>query len=71
MAGTEKYRMARNLKEGMEVQLAGGEWVGVKSTLVITSPMRVTSIDLVNGDSKGVPSDARIMSRYVVQGGVS
>jgi hypothetical protein len=65
-AGTplrERYRLARNVNEGMEVRTEAGDWLEVTSALHISAPLPVSRLDLADGTAFAVRSTTKIMSR--------
>lgn len=66
----ERYRRARNLKEGMQVHVAVRdaddtyEWRTITDVLHILAPIKVTRITLDNGDEFPLrPNIDEVMSR--------
>jgi hypothetical protein len=65
-AGTplrERYRLARNVNEGMEVRTEAGDWLEVTSALHIYAPLSVSRFDLADGTAVAVHPTTKVMSR--------
>lgn len=58
-----KERRARNVREGMEVLLADGEWARVESAVHITAPVKAVSFKLDGGRNAGAYPDDPVVSR--------
>jgi hypothetical protein len=68
----EKYRMARNVTEGMDIwDPENKEWCRVTNTLHIVSPIPVMRFEFVDDSVAAVHPKARVMSRRVVENEVS
>jgi hypothetical protein len=64
---TAKYRLARNIHEGMEIRDGKtGEWLQVVSALHVVAPLPVSSFDLADGSRTSVHPQQRVMCRRVV-----
>ena len=60
----ERYRMATQLREGMEVREAdGATWTAITHHLYITAPVRVVSLTLADGAKFGLSPRDQVMSR--------
>lgn len=60
----EKYRLARNIREGMEIRdVDTGEWLRVTSALHITAPLQVSSFKLADGSETSAHPRQKVMSR--------
>jgi len=59
----EKYRLASNLKKGMEVQTKDGDWVRISMLLRIYSPMNFVTVDFESGGEANFAPKDRVMSR--------
>jgi len=63
-----RYRLARNVEKGMEVQYEGGQWVRVDSALHIQGPVKVSSFGLANGCRTSAHPGDHIMCRRLAVG---
>lgn len=60
----EKFRPARRIQTGMDVQVSGtGEWVRVDLAVHMTAPIAVSSFRLADGRQASAYPDDEIMSR--------
>jgi hypothetical protein len=59
----EKYRMAFNLKEGMEVRDKEGNWLTLTSVLNVTSPAKFVHVTFAGGGSDAFRTQDQVMSR--------
>lgn len=59
----EKYRLAQNLKEGMEVRDAEGVWWEITSILRIYSPLNIVDCTFSDGMHAPYNPKDQVMSR--------
>lgn len=59
----EKYRLAQNLKEGMEVRDADGEWAAITSILRIYKPLNIVRVSYEDGLMNAFAPKDEVMSR--------
>lgn len=59
----EKYRLAQNLKEGMEVRDAHGEWAAITSVLRIYKPLNIVRVSYEDGLMNAFAPKDEVMSR--------
>jgi hypothetical protein len=58
-----KYRFARNVQKGMEIQYEDGSWVKVTSALHVVGPFKVSMFGLADGARTSGRPDERVMCR--------
>ena len=59
----EKYRLAQNLKEGMEVRDRDGEWAAITSILRIYKPLNIVRVSYDDGLMNAFAPKDQVMSR--------
>jgi len=59
----EKYRLAQNLKEGMEVRDRYGEWAAITSILRIYKPLNIVRVSYDDGLMNVFQPKDEVMSR--------
>lgn len=59
----EKYRLAQNLKEGMEVRDTEGIWWEITSILRIYSPLNIVRVEYSDGMHTPYDPKDQVMSR--------
>lgn len=58
-----KYRLARNIDEGYEVQSNDGDWLLIEHALHIVAPLPISSFRYADGSRSSHHPEDRIMSR--------